>query len=149
MSKKATRKNPYATKQKPPKKKEVMVPVVEYDTRTEGNSPSNLAQLDFEKEAASVAAGKEAEVYGVWGGLWKLWKKYIPEHIPHPVKKAPYLWLLLFTGWFGGHRYYEKRWILGIAYTLLAFTGVSFIMAVLDAVAVLPLPKDENGCVNI
>ena len=53
----------------------------------------------------------------------------------------------MFTGWFGGHRYYEKRYILGVLYTVFFWTGVPLAMAILDAIAVIPLKSDENGMV--
>ena len=108
---------------------------------------ARLADLDFEEQAARNAAGMEEQVYGIWGPIWKLMNWLDRFKKEHTVKKSTYLWLILFTGWFGGHRYYEKRYILGVLYTVFFWTGVPLAMAILDAIAVIPLKSDENGMV--
>lgn len=108
----------------------------------------DLTTLDFEYQAALESAGKD-KVYGFWGALWKVWNRFMPERIPHSVNKRTYLILLFLTGWFGGHRYYERRWKLGILYTAFFWTGVPLAMCLIDAMIVIPVKKDSDGMITI
>lgn len=109
----------------------------------------DLTRLDFERQAAYAAAGKEEPVYGVWGHLWKLLRPLMKERQKHTVKKSTYMLLLVFTGWIGGHRYYERRWILGMIYTAFCWTGVPLACCVIDAMIAIPIKKDEDGFIQI
>lgn len=107
----------------------------------------DLVKLDFEYQAALETAGRE-QVYGVWGMLWKLWNRLSPSgRKEHSVNKKKYLLLMLFTGWFGGHRYYERRWILGILYTALFWSGIPLAMTMVDAMIAIPKKADETGSI--
>lgn len=110
---------------------------------------SDLMAVDFEYQAAAAAAGREEPVYGLWGKLWRLWYKTIPARAPHRVSKRAYLLLLLFTGWLGGHRYYGRRYLLGVLYTVFFWSGVPLAMCVLDAMAVIPIKADDKGRISI
>jgi len=124
--------------------------VLEMEKKEENkDSVVKLMDLDYEHQAASEAAGQEAEVYGVWGPVWKLMNWFHRSKTSHTVQKKTYLLLLLFTGWIGGHRYYERRWILGILYTALFWTGIPLAMCIIDAMAVIPIKADENGRIKI
>ena len=112
-------------------------------------NPAKLTDLDFEYQAAAEAAGKEQPVYGVWGKLWKLYNRLARKREKVQVSKKAYLWLLALTGWMGGHRYYERRWVLGIVYTAFCWTGVPLAMCVIDAMAVIPIKADESGRIQL
>ena len=65
------------------------------------------------------------------------------------VSRKKYLWLCVLTGWCGGHRFYERRWILGILYLALCWSGFPIAMAMVDFLIALPMKPDENGCILI
>lgn len=66
-----------------------------------------------------------------------------------PLKKKTYILLLIFTGLFGGHRFYAKQYPSAIAYLLLCWTGVSFVMSLIDLMIVAPLKADESGVITL
>ena len=109
---------------------------------------ARLVDLDFEEQAARNAAGMEEQVYGIWGVIWKINRFFDKYKKTHTVKKKTYLLLILFTGWFGGHRWYEKRYVLAVLYTAFCWTGVPLAMAILDAFQTFPLKADENGMIT-
>ncbi len=113
------------------------------------NTVENLVALDFQRQAAQCATGQEEAVYGLWGPVWKLLRWYDGKKGRHTFKKQVYLWLMLFFGWMGGHRYYQGRWKLGLLYTLFCWTGVPLILCVTDFMEVFPLQKDCNGNVTL
>lgn len=108
----------------------------------------DLTTLDFEYQAALESVGKD-QVYGIAGAMWKVWNRFVPRAAAHTFHKKTYLLLLLFTGFLGGHRYYEGRRGLGILYTLFCWTGVPLAMCLIDAMIVIPVKADENGMVSI
>ena len=65
----------------------------------------------------------------------------------HRFNKKTYLWLMLFLGWLGGHRYYQGRWKLGLLYTLFCWTGIPLALCVTDFMEVVPIKADTEGCV--
>ncbi|MGN0983305.1 MAG: NINE protein [Gemmiger sp.] len=112
-------------------------------------TPLELADLDFEKQAARAAAGQEEEVYGFWGKIYKL-QQAVEKRVPHStVRKKTYLLLLVLLGWMGGHRYYERRWVLGAVYTAFFWTGIPLAMCLIDAMIVIPKKADENGMIRM
>ena len=118
------------------------------DTRAPG-TPGRLADLDFEQQAASDAAGKEEKTYGVWGPLWRAMEWVRSKKVPHTVNKKTYLLLMLCLGWIGGHRYYEHRFIVAAVYTAFFWTGIPLAMCVIDAMAAIPIKADETGCITL
>lgn len=104
----------------------------------------DLTSLDFEYQAALENVGKD-RVYGFWGFLWKLSEHSRATKKACSFRKKTYLLLLLLTGWFGGHRYYEKRWGLGLLYTAFFWTGIPLAMCIIDAMIVIPMKADCNG----
>lgn len=108
----------------------------------------NIAQMDFALQDAMEEAGMEAEVYGIWGLIWKLTGKG-KEREKHLVDKKKYLWLAILTGWMGGHRFYAKRYYLGAIYLVLFWTMIPFMQAVIDVLEVIPIKADENGNILI
>lgn len=134
-----------AGEKKGKKKKEAQAVVFNYDPHEEENSPAKLAQLDFERQAAQAEAGQEETTYGIWGWLWKIWRKFVPEREPVKVNKKKYCLLGLFLGFCGVHRFYQKSYRLGVFYAVLFWSGFPFIMAVLDIFYAAFLPADEDG----
>lgn len=70
---------------------------------------------------------------------------------PIKVKRRTYLLLALMTGFFGGHRFYSKRYLSGILCLLFFWTGVPLVNAIVDIMIMLPKNKemDEEGYVFI
>lgn len=62
-------------------------------------------------------------------------------------EQRPYF--TIFLGWCGAHRFLEHRWKLGVFYLLVGWTGLGLAFALVDLLIVLPIPKDENGMVEI
>lgn len=71
------------------------------------------------------------------------------NRVKHLVNRKKYIWLCLLTGIVGGHRYYEKRYALGIIYTLLAITGLPIAFSIVDWMVAVPMKPDENGNILI
>ncbi len=65
------------------------------------------------------------------------------------VRKKTYLLLALFTGALGGHRFYAKRYYVGLLYLLLCWAGFSIAMTIIDLMAVIPIEADEEGIIWI
>ena len=65
------------------------------------------------------------------------------------ISKKKYVLLGLFTGIFGGHRFYAKQYITAVLYLLLFWTGISISMTVIDLMIVAPIKADENGMILI
>lgn len=65
------------------------------------------------------------------------------------VNRKKYVLLAVFTGWMGGHRFYAKRYPLAILYLLLFWTGFPFAMTLVDLMAAIPIPADENGNIRL
>ena len=129
-------------------KKETTTWAMDEDLLEHKEGAARLVDLDFEEQAARNAAGMEEQVYGIWGVIWKINRFFDKYKKPHTVKKKTYLLLILFTGWFGGHRRYEKRYVLAVLYTAFCWTGVPLAMAILDAFQTFPLKADENGMIT-
>ena len=62
----------------------------------------------------------------------------------HKVNRKKYLKLCL-LGIFGAHRFYSKRYILGILYLATCWSGFSVAMTLIDAIIAIPMKPDENG----
>lgn len=117
-----------------------------------GNVPgsvTDLIALDFERQAAHRSQGLPEQTYGIWGVLWKVHQWMASKKGCHTFKKKTYLWLMLFSGWFGGHRYYQKRYVLGIIYTAFFWTGVPFISCIFDAMEAIVIKPDEGGYITL
>lgn len=125
-------------------KTENVAPVMEYRPEED-----NLTDLDFKRQAAENAAGREETTYGPMGPVWRFLKWYDKKKGRHTFRKSTYLWLMLFLGWMGGHRYYQGRRVLGLLYTLFCWTGVPLILCITDFMEVFPLKADENGKVTL
>ena len=123
-----------------------LAPVMD-DLKGDKLEAGKLMELDYEIQAAERAAGKEERTYGIWGPIWKFMKWREGLKGKHRFKKKTYLWLMLLTGFAGGHRYYQGRWGLGLLYTLFCWTGVPLALCVTDFMEVMPIAADEDGMV--
>lgn len=74
------------------------------------------------------------------------WKDHRTLHL---VNKKIYLLLNFFLGWCGIHRFYERRWGLGLFYLALCWTGFPAMMCAVDFMGVMFKEKDENGRILI
>lgn len=108
---------------------------------------AELTQLDFEYQAALGASGREEKTYGVWGLVWKFLKWKESKRVSHTFHKRTCLWLMLFTGWMGGHRYYQGKRVMDLLYTLFFWTGVPLALCLTDFLEVIPCKADENGLI--
>ncbi len=61
------------------------------------------------------------------------------------VSRKKLLWMTFLLGWCGGHRFYSKRYVLGVLYAAFCWTGISIAMSIIDLVEYIPIPPDENG----
>lgn len=109
---------------------------------------AKMALLEDELHAVEEQYGKEEKL--------KLWQRlgdryfYWREHRElHKVKRKVYVLLTVFLGWAGIHRFYEKRWILGLFYLALSWTGFPIALAMVDFMIALPMKEDENGYIMI
>lgn len=65
------------------------------------------------------------------------------------VNRKKFLWLLVLTGWCGGHRFYAHHYKVAIFYLLTCWTGMSIAMSIIDFLQFVPYPVDENGCILV
>ncbi len=129
-------------------KREATAPVMTREDML-GNDEKSLTDLDYELQAAQRAAGMKENTYGVWGPIWRAMRWYDSRKVPHTFKRKTYLLLMLFTGWFGGHRWYQGRRILALCETLFFWTGIPLILLVTDFMEVFPIKADENGYITM
>lgn len=120
----------------------------EVKNQTDGKDKTihNIAEADFALQEAMEDAGMEAETYGIWGFFWRLRQRF-PAREKQLVKKKKYIWLTVLTGWFGGHRFYTKRYFLGAVYLVFFWTLIPVMMSFIDLMEVIPIKADEDGCV--
>lgn len=84
------------------------------------------------------------------------WKKCIDKIIeiterrqPVAISKKKYCLVALFGGILGIHQFMVGRKIMGVIYLLLAITGISFAMSILDILYALFLKTDESKLITI
>lgn len=132
----------------PNKKKNHAVQKVTANKRNDQSiGGDNLIAADFELQAAQNAAGVKENTYGVWGPIWKFICWYDSKRVEHRFKEKTYLWLMLFTGWAGGHRWYQGRRWLALLETLFFWTGLPTILLATDFMEIMPIKPDEDGYV--
>ncbi len=61
------------------------------------------------------------------------------------VSRKKLLWMTFLLGWCGAHRFYTKRYVLGILYAAFCWSGISIAMSIIDMVEYIPIPPDEDG----
>lgn len=105
-----------------------------------------IIKTDLALQDAMEEAGMEAKTYGIWGFFWRISRKF-GQREKQRVRKKTYIWLLVLTGWFGGHRFYAKRYYLGALYLVFFWTMIPVMMSMLDLLEVIPIKQDEEGYV--
>ena len=48
------------------------------------------------------------------------------------VNKSMYIMLCLFLGGAGVHKFYAGKWVMGLVYLALSWTGISVVLALFD-----------------
>lgn len=109
---------------------------------------ADLAKLEDELHEAERAVGLEKPLTW-WQKLGDRYFHWEACRERHAVKKKIYLFLTLLLGWAGIHRFYEKRWKLGVFYLALFWTGFPVALAAVDFLIALPMKADENGKILI
>lgn len=72
------------------------------------------------------------------------------EKTRRTVSRKRYIQLALSCGWLcGSHRLYSGKYISGLLYLLLCWTGIPMAMTMIDLMIVLPIKADENGIIKI
>lgn len=102
------------------------------------------AELDYLREKYGIEnpdAHKEGKISRMISAFFE--RQDARQKIPVNYKK--FLLLALFTGAFGGHRFYAHHYKLGIVYLLSCWTGFSIAMTIIDILQYIPYPVDENG----
>lgn len=130
------------------RKKEASAPVMSRGDMPDAGGKT-LTELDYEMQAAQRAAGMRENTYGVWGPIWRFMTWYDGRRVPHRFKRKTYLLLMLFTGWCGGHRWYQGRRVLALLETLFCWTGIPLILLVTDFMEVFPVQADEEGHITM
>ena len=82
-------------------------------------------------------------------GTAKTEEKPKKERVLSVVNRKKYGWIVVLTGWFGGHHFYAKRYKLGLLYLLFFWSGFPAAMAIVDWLIWLPKKPDENGNIEI
>ena len=67
---------------------------------------------------------------------------------PVSVKKVNYCICALMLGVFGVHQFMVHKWVKGIVYLALSFTGLSFVLSLLDILYAAFL-KTDDGTITI
>ncbi len=111
-------------------------------------TPKDFAIANLALQDAKLEAGiplDEGKPKGIIG-RYHYWKEHRTRH---RVNKKAYILCTIFGGWLGIHRYYEKRYILGVIYTLLCLTTVSLFLSFTDLLIAIPIEADESGNIMI
>ncbi len=124
---------------------------------TEGEGPvmdiktevdfAKLALAEDELNRLNEQAGKSDDKW--WQKLGDKYYSAKENRKKHLVNRKVYIWLCVLTGWFGGHRYYERRFVLAIIYTSLFWTALPFVFTIIDWMIAVPMQPDENGNILI
>ena len=65
------------------------------------------------------------------------------------VSKGTYIALCLFLGGAGLHKFYSGKWIQGLLYLGLSWTGISVVLALFDLVIAMFKRSDEYGEIRV
>ena len=71
------------------------------------------------------------------------------KRLPVSIGKKKYCLTALFGGWLGLHQFMVGRKAFGILYLMLSFTGLSFVMSVMDLLYAAFLKADESHMIEI
>ena len=61
------------------------------------------------------------------------------------VSKGTYIALCLFLGGAGLHKFYSGKWIQGLLYLALSWTGISVVLALFDLLIAMFKRTNEHG----
>ncbi|WP_163468505.1 NINE protein [Fusobacterium sp. IOR10] len=64
---------------------------------------------------------------------------------PTRIKKMPFFFLAFFLGTFGAHKFYQKKYFLGILYIVFSWTYLSGIAGIIEAILCLFKKVDSDG----
>lgn len=106
------------------------------------------AELDYLREKYGIEnpdAKKEGRISRMISSYFE--RQENRERVAVNYKK--FLWILVLTGWCGGHRFYAKHYKVAITYLLLCWTGFSIAMSIIDLLQFIPYPVDENGNIYV
>ncbi len=70
------------------------------------------------------------------------------EKKKNPVNRKVYLWLCALSI-VGANQFYAKKYIRGILYLALCWTGLPLAWGIIDVMAALPKEPDENGLIYL
>lgn len=109
-----------------------------------------LAVLQEELNTLKKEQGIEAQP-GIFARLVSAYMDKGEETSPSPsiVNRKKYFWLLLLTGWCGGHQFYAKRYPAAWLYLLFFWTGFPLAMSIADFLVWLPKKPDEDGNIEL
>ena len=109
---------------------------------------AKLALLEDELHEVEEQFGQEKPLRW-WQRLGDRYFQWQEERERHQVNRKTYILLTLFLGWMGIHRFYEKRWVLGLFYLALSWSGFPITLAFVDLLIALPMKADEDGYILI
>lgn len=109
---------------------------------------ADFARLEDELHEAKAAAGQAAPLK-LWQRVGDRYFDWQEHRQRHSVNRKTYLWLSILLGWAGIHRFYEKRWKLGLFYLFFFWSGFPAALALVDFCIALPMKADESGSIMI
>lgn len=109
---------------------------------------AKMALLEDELHSLEEQYGEEKPLK-LWQRLGDKYFAWSENREKHQVNRRTYLWLTALLGWAGVHRFYEKRWGLGLLYLAFCWSGFPIAMAVVDWMIALPMKADEEGYILI
>ena len=65
------------------------------------------------------------------------------------VSKGTYIVLCLFLGGAGLHKFYSGKWVQGLLYLALSWTGISVVLALFDLLIAMFKRSDVNGEIRV
>ena len=65
------------------------------------------------------------------------------------VKKGTYIALCLFLGGAGLHKFYAGKWVQGLLYLALSWTGIPVVLALLDLLVAMFKRTNDYGEIRV
>jgi TM2 domain-containing membrane protein YozV len=59
--------------------------------------------------------------------------------------KTAYVLIAIFLGWLGFHKFYAGKNFLGVLYLVFCWTGIPFIIGIIEGLMATGIPADEHG----
>lgn len=85
----------------------------------------------------------------LWQKLGDKYVAYTEKKKPVKIQKKKYCVVALLFGWLGMHKFLIGRKGAGILYLLISWTGMSFVLSVLDVFQAVFLKVDENNLITL